>query len=211
VSRSGRRRPGKPSLVDPAARTRRGEECGHHPRQHDSVRSITTVDDGEAHLCPRKAARFRIETVKMLSTSLANLATNCRCPKRLKRQSWPTTAWIRELSSSCRGSSRMRIHIQFLFCGYFRVGGLHNGPLQIGQRRSHCRRHTGEAGRLLSDVDAMLVRGPMPEPLLGMSALLRMNVEMSDGMMSLSCSADTARPTVAPSSVPKPREPTRRH
>ena len=51
---------------------------------------------------------------------------------------------------------------------------------------------------LLTDVEAMLVGGPMPEPLLGMSALLRMNVEMSDGKMSLGCSVDTARPTVAP-------------
>ena len=64
---------------------------------------------------------------------------------------------------------------------------------------------------LLSDVDAILVGGPMPEPLLGMSALLRMNVEMRDGKMSLSCPVDAARPTVAPSSVAKPREPTRRY
>lgn len=37
----------------------------------------------------------------------------------------------------------------------------------------------------LRNVEAMIVAAPMPEPLLGMSALLRMNVEMSDGKMSL--------------------------
>jgi clan AA aspartic protease (TIGR02281 family) len=63
---------------------------------------------------------------------------------------------------------------------------------------------------VLSEVEALLVGGPMPEPLLGMSALLRMNVEMSDGKISLRC-PDAARPTVAPSSVAKPRELTRRH
>src|SRR5215831_6643842 len=63
---------------------------------------------------------------------------------------------------------------------------------------------------VLSEVEALLVGGPMPEPLLGMSALLRMNVEMSDGKITLRC-PDAARPTVAPSSVAKPREPTRRH
>jgi hypothetical protein len=36
----------------------------------------------------------------------------------------------------------------------------------------------------------MIVAGPMPEPLLGMSALLRMNVEMRDGKMSLRCPVD---------------------
>jgi hypothetical protein len=36
----------------------------------------------------------------------------------------------------------------------------------------------------------MIVTGPMPEPLLGMSALLRMNVEMRDGKMSLRCPVD---------------------
>ena len=50
---------------------------------------------------------------------------------------------------------------------------------------------------LLTDVEAMLVGGPMPEPLLGMSALLRMNVEMSDGKMSLSCPVDPARQAIA--------------
>src|SRR5215813_12498813 len=40
---------------------------------------------------------------------------------------------------------------------------------------------------VLSNVEAMLMDGPMPEPLLGMSALLRMNVEMRDGKMSLNC------------------------
>jgi clan AA aspartic protease (TIGR02281 family) len=64
---------------------------------------------------------------------------------------------------------------------------------------------------LLTDVEAILVGGPMPEPLLGMSALLRMKLEMSDGKMSLSCSVDDVRPTVAPSSVASQREPTRRH
>ena len=63
---------------------------------------------------------------------------------------------------------------------------------------------------VLSEVEALLVGGPMPEPLLGMSALLRMNVEMSDGKISLRC-PDAARPTVALSPVAKPREPTRRH
>jgi len=43
---------------------------------------------------------------------------------------------------------------------------------------------------VLRNVEAMIVAGPMPEPLLGMSALLRMNVEMSDGKMSLSCPVD---------------------
>ena len=59
----------------------------------------------------------------------------------------------------------------------------------------------------LSDVEAMLVSGPMPEPLLGMSALLRMNLEISDGKMSLRCPVDVARPTVALSSVSEPRRP----
>jgi clan AA aspartic protease (TIGR02281 family) len=64
---------------------------------------------------------------------------------------------------------------------------------------------------LLTDVEAILVGGPMPEPLLGMSALLRMNVEMSDGKMSLSCSVDAGRPTVVLPPVASQREPTRRH
>jgi len=63
---------------------------------------------------------------------------------------------------------------------------------------------------VLRNVEAMIVAGPMPEPLLGMSALLRMNVEMSDGKMSLSCPVDPARPAVAPGSGVKPREPSRR-
>jgi clan AA aspartic protease (TIGR02281 family) len=53
---------------------------------------------------------------------------------------------------------------------------------------------------VLNNVEAMLVGRPMPEPLLGMSALLRMNVEMGNGKMSLSCPVDPARPVVpAPS------------
>jgi clan AA aspartic protease (TIGR02281 family) len=63
---------------------------------------------------------------------------------------------------------------------------------------------------VLRNVEAMIVAGPMPEPLLGMSALLRLNVEMSDGKMSLSCPVDPARPAVAPGSGVKPREPSRR-
>jgi clan AA aspartic protease (TIGR02281 family) len=63
---------------------------------------------------------------------------------------------------------------------------------------------------VLRNVEAMIVAGPMPEPLLGMSALLRMNVEMSDGKMSLSCPVDPAPPAVAPGSGAKPREPSRR-
>src|SRR5215831_6031581 len=63
---------------------------------------------------------------------------------------------------------------------------------------------------VLSNVEAMLVSGPMPEPLLGMSALLRMKVEMSDGKMSLSCPIAPARPAVVPGSGPKLREPSRR-
>lgn len=51
---------------------------------------------------------------------------------------------------------------------------------------------------ILRNVEAMIVAGPMPEPLLGMSALLRMNVEMSDGKMSLRCSVDPTRPAAAP-------------
>ena len=43
---------------------------------------------------------------------------------------------------------------------------------------------------VLRNVEAMIVAGPMPEPLLGMSALLRMKVEMSDGKMSLRCPVD---------------------
>jgi len=44
---------------------------------------------------------------------------------------------------------------------------------------------------VLRNVEAMIVAGPMPEPLLGMSALLRMNVEMRDGKMSLRCPVDS--------------------
>jgi len=62
---------------------------------------------------------------------------------------------------------------------------------------------------VLSNVEAMLVSRPMPEPLLGMSALLRMNVEMRDRKMSLSCPANPARPAVAPGSGAKPRKPRR--
>jgi clan AA aspartic protease (TIGR02281 family) len=62
---------------------------------------------------------------------------------------------------------------------------------------------------VLSNVEAMLVGGPMPEPLLGMSALLRMNVEMSDGKMSLRCPGDPARPAVVPGGA-KPREASKR-
>jgi clan AA aspartic protease (TIGR02281 family) len=51
---------------------------------------------------------------------------------------------------------------------------------------------------ILSNVEAMIVGGPMPEPLLGMSALLRMNVEMRDGKMSLRCPVDPASPDAAP-------------
>lgn len=43
---------------------------------------------------------------------------------------------------------------------------------------------------VLRNVEAMIVAGPMAEPLLGMSALLRMNVEMRDGKMSLRCPVD---------------------
>jgi len=64
---------------------------------------------------------------------------------------------------------------------------------------------------LLSDVEAMLVGGPMPEPLLGMSALLRMNIEMSDGKMYLRCPVDAARPTAAYSSSAEMGEPATRH
>jgi clan AA aspartic protease (TIGR02281 family) len=62
---------------------------------------------------------------------------------------------------------------------------------------------------VLSNVEAMLVSRPMPEPLLGMSALLRMNVEMSDGKMSLSCPVNPVRPAVAHGSGAKPRKPSR--
>ena len=62
---------------------------------------------------------------------------------------------------------------------------------------------------VLSNVEAMLMDGPMPEPLLGMSALLRMNVEMRDGKMSLSCPVNSARPAVALGSGAKPRKPRR--
>ena len=62
---------------------------------------------------------------------------------------------------------------------------------------------------VLRNVEAIIVAGPMPEPLLGMSALLRMNVEMSDGKMSLSCPVDLARPAVAPGTGARPREPSR--
>ena len=63
---------------------------------------------------------------------------------------------------------------------------------------------------VLNNVEAILVGGPMPEPLLGMTALLRMNVEMSNGKMSLSCPVDPARPAVALGSGAKSREPSRR-
>ena len=63
---------------------------------------------------------------------------------------------------------------------------------------------------VLNNVEAMLVGRPMPEPLLGMSALLRMNVEMGNGKMSLSCPVDPARPAVALGSGAKPREPSGR-
>ena len=63
---------------------------------------------------------------------------------------------------------------------------------------------------VLSNVEAILMDGPMPEPLLGMSALLRMNVEMRDGKMSLSCPVDPARAAVASRFVAKPREPSKR-
>jgi len=63
---------------------------------------------------------------------------------------------------------------------------------------------------VLSNVEAILMDGPMPEPLLGMSALLRMNVEMRDGKMSLSCPIDPARPAVASRFVAQPREPSKR-
>jgi clan AA aspartic protease (TIGR02281 family) len=62
---------------------------------------------------------------------------------------------------------------------------------------------------VLSNVEAMLMDGPMPEPLLGMSALLRMNVEMRDGKMSLNCPVNPARPAVVPGSGAKPRKPSR--
>ena len=62
---------------------------------------------------------------------------------------------------------------------------------------------------VLSNVEAMLMDGPMLEPLLGMSALLRMNVEMRDGKMSLSCPVNPARPAVALASRAKPRKPRR--
>ena len=62
---------------------------------------------------------------------------------------------------------------------------------------------------VLSNVEAMLMDGPMPEPLLGMSALLRMNVEMRDGKMSLNCPVNPARPSVVPGSGAKPRKPSR--
>ena len=62
---------------------------------------------------------------------------------------------------------------------------------------------------VLNNVEAMLVGRPMPEPLLGMSALLRMSVEMGNGKMSLSCPVDPARPAVALGSGAKPREPSR--
>ena len=62
---------------------------------------------------------------------------------------------------------------------------------------------------VLSNVEAMLVSRPMPEPLFGMSALLRMKVEMSDGKMSLSCPASSARPAIVPGSGAKPRKPSR--
>jgi clan AA aspartic protease (TIGR02281 family) len=154
----------------------------------------------------------------MLSTSLANLATNCRCPNRLKRQSWPTTvngipvrflvdtgATMVAFPRAAAGKLGMSLKSSSLHATASTAAGTEYSITFFGLKRL-------EIGScLLSDVDAMLVGGPMPEPLLGMSALLRMNVEMSDGKMSLSCSADTARPTVAPSSVPKPREPTRRH
>ena len=63
---------------------------------------------------------------------------------------------------------------------------------------------------VLNNVEAMLVGRPMPEPLLGMSALLRMNVEMGNGKMSLSCPVDPARPAVALGSGAKLREPSGR-
>ena len=62
---------------------------------------------------------------------------------------------------------------------------------------------------VLNNVEAMLVGRPMPEPLLGKSALLRMSIEMSNGKMSLSCPVDPARPAVALGSGAKPREPSR--
>jgi clan AA aspartic protease (TIGR02281 family) len=51
---------------------------------------------------------------------------------------------------------------------------------------------------VLRNIEAMIVAGPMAEPLLGMSALLRMNVEMRDGKMSLRCPVDSTWPTAAP-------------
>ena len=63
---------------------------------------------------------------------------------------------------------------------------------------------------VLRNVEAIIMAGPMPEPLLGMSALLRMNVEMSNGKMSLSCPGDLARPAAVPGSSAKPRGPSRR-
>ena len=62
---------------------------------------------------------------------------------------------------------------------------------------------------VLNNVEAILVGGPMPEPLLGMTALLRMNVEMRDGKMSLNCPVNPARPAVVPGSGAKPRKPSR--
>ena len=51
---------------------------------------------------------------------------------------------------------------------------------------------------VLRNVEAMFVGRPIPEPLLGMSALLRMNVEMRDGKMSLRCPVDPTWPVAAP-------------